>query len=367
MTNSTALLGNLQREIAARGWTRKPTGRIVLELSFHLAAVLGGIAVFVISDNLWIRIFGMLVSTYGSLGVATNAHTASHHASSTKPWVNMFLTRLGYPVVLGLSEAYWRNKHIVVHHPAPNVIGVDDDADLLPWFAMSPEEVARSGRLRRFYYQKLQWYLFPLALAANGFNVQRAGVLFLYRALRDPRRRSRTHWVDLGCLTLHLILWFAVPMLFFSPLNVIGFNLLRVSAMGYAMFAAFAPAHFPADATRLRKDQRNADYLLVQTTGTVNFNTGFFGRFVCSGVDYQIEHHLFPNVSHVYYRQLSPLIQDFCRENGLPYRTLGWGNALWKCWDALRDLQPVHASAEELRLPTAEEAVVVGEVVGGRS
>ena len=165
-------------------------------------------------------------------------------------------------------------------------------------------------------------------------------------------------------MTLHYILWLAVPMLFFSPLNVIGFYLVRISAMGYAMFAAFAPAHFPADATRLRKDQRNADYLLVQTTGTVNFKTGFFGRLVCSGVDYQIEHHLFPNVSHVFYREMSPFIRDFCRENGLPYRTLGWGHAIWKCWDALRHLQPVHPSAEELRLPTAETAMNVGEMAG---
>ncbi len=367
MTNSTALLGNLHREIAARGWTRKPTGRIVLELSLHLAVVFGGIAIFLLSDNLLIRIFGMFLSTCGSLGVATNSHTSSHHASSTNHGVNQFLTYLGYPVILGLSEAYWRNKHIVVHHPAPNVIGVDDDADLLPWFAMSPEEAARSGRLRRFYYQKLQWYLFPIALIANGFNGQRAGLVFLYQALRDPRRRSRAHWVDLGCLTLYFLLWFAVPMFFFSPLKVVEFNLLRITAMGYAMFAAFAPAHFPADASRLRKDQRNADYLLVQTSGTVNFKTGFFGRFFCSGVDYQIEHHLFPNVSHIFYPQLSPLIQDFCRENGLPYRTLPWGYAIWKCWDALRDLQPVHANVEELRLRRTETVVAVGEVVAERS
>jgi linoleoyl-CoA desaturase len=364
MTNSTVLLGALQREIAARGWNKKPTGRIVLELIFHLTAVFGGIAIFVFADNILIRLVGMFISTYGSLGIATNAHTASHHAASSKPWINYFLTRLGYPVILGVSEAYWRNKHIVVHHPAPNVIGVDDDADLLPWFAMSPDEAARSSRLRRFYYHKVQWYLFPLALMANGLNVQRAGILFLYRALRDGRRRTRAHWIDLGCMTLYFLFWFALPMLFFSPIKVVEFNLLRVAAIGYAMFAAFAPAHFPAEATRVRKDQKNADYLLLQTSGTVNFKTGFFGRLACAGVDYQIEHHLFPNVSHVYYRQLSPIVQEFCREHGLPYRTLPWGYALWKCWDALRDLQPVHSSLEDLRLPAPEPEMAMSEVVG---
>jgi fatty acid desaturase len=93
----------------------------------------------------------------------------------------------------------------------------------------------------------------------------------------------------------------------------------------------------------------------------VNFKTGFFGRLVCSGVDYQIEHHLFPNVSHVFYPEISPFVQDLCREHGLPYRTLGWGYAIWKCWDAMRDPQPIHKNAEELRLPAA-----VSEAASGR-
>jgi linoleoyl-CoA desaturase len=66
-------------------------------------------------------------------------------------------------------------------------------------------------------------------------------------------------------------------------------------------------------------------------------------------VEYQIEHHLFPNLCHVYYPKIAPLVHAFCKRNGYPYRTLGWGEAIIKSYAALfhprpvRDLDTPHA------------------------
>ena len=165
-----AALTALRRELTARGFGRKATGRVVIELAVHVVLAVGGLVVFFVSNNLALRIIGLLVSTAGSMGVGTNTHTSSHYATSDRRWVNEALTFFGYPFFLGLSATFWWNKHVVVHHPAPNVIDVDDDADFMPWLALTDRDLGRAGTWRRFYYQHLQWWLFPIVLAGNGWT-----------------------------------------------------------------------------------------------------------------------------------------------------------------------------------------------------
>jgi fatty acid desaturase len=116
------------------------------------------------------------------------------------------------------------------------------------------------------------------------------------------------------------------------------------------MYAILAPGHFPAEAQRTTDEARHgADFFAVQTAGTVSFRTGFLGRFLCSGLEYQVEHHLFPNISHVHYPEISVAVQGFCAEHGLSYRSYSWAVALWKSWAVLRFPQQVVGACAGLR------------------
>jgi len=332
----------LRREFARRGWDKKATNRIVFELSIHVAVALAGIAIFLTCHNRALEVLGLLLSTFGCMGVGTNTHTSTHYATSDKRWVNEALSYFGYPMFLGLSATYWWHKHVVLHHPAPNVVGVDGDADLLPWFAITADEVNASFGLRRVYYDRLQFWLFPLALALNCFSIQMAGWTHLIGMLRHSKGRKSAHWIDLSAMILHYGMWIGVPLLLWPIQAVAGFYILRTMLLGYAMYAILAPGHFPAEAQRTTAEARNgADFFAVQTAGTVSFRTGWLGRFLCSGLEYQVEHHLFPNVSHVYYPQVSVAVQAFCAEHGLSYRSYSWPMALWKSWEVLRFPQQV--------------------------
>ena len=120
-------------------------------------------------------------------------------------------------------------------------------------------------------------------------------------------------------------------MFFFPVSSVLLFYLLRIGLMGYPMFAVLAPGHFPAEAVCLEKvDMVEDNFAFRQAATSLNFRTGFIGRLLCSGLEYQIEHHMFPSLSHVYYPKVAVLMEEFCRENGYPYHTLGWGEAIWK-------------------------------------
>jgi linoleoyl-CoA desaturase len=332
----------LRREFARRDWDRKATKRIVFELTIHVAIAVAGIVIFMDFHNTGVRVFGILVSTFGCMGVGTNTHTSTHYGTSDKRWVNEALSYLGYPMFLGLSATYWWHKHVVLHHPAPNVVGVDSDADLLPWFAFTADEIRASSGLRRFYYERLQFWLFPLALALNNFGLQKCSWTHLIPILCHSTGRKSAHWIDLSAMALHYVIWIGVP-LFFLPLPAVaGFYILRTILLGYAMYAILAPGHFPAEAQRMTSEARNSvGFFAVQTAGTVSFRTGLLGRFLCSGLEYQVEHHLFPNISHVHYPEVSVVVQKFCAEHGLSYRSYSWAMALWKSWAVLRFPQQV--------------------------
>jgi fatty acid desaturase len=351
ITSTAVGQATLRKEFIALGLYRKATGRILFELALNAALAIGGILVFLESHMLLIRICGILISTFGSMGVGTNTHTSSHNATADKRWINELLTYLGYPFFLGLSATFWWHKHVVVHHPSPNIVGIDDDVDLLPWFARTREDVEQARGLRRFYYERLQWIVLPFALAGNTFNMQKSGWVYLLSMLRQSGSRKPAHWIDLGALLLHFTTNLAIPMFFFAPQNVVLFYLLRFGVTGYTMFAVLGPGHFPVEAACVEKEQNGGDYLLLQTAATVNFRTGMVGGLMCSGLEYQIEHHLFPNVSHVNYPKMSPLVREYCAQHGLPYRSYGWGHVLWKCLCAFRTPPRVEPRLEALRLP----------------
>jgi linoleoyl-CoA desaturase len=324
---ATESFSTLLAIVRERGFQGPKAARTLGEVVSFVGMTLGGIAVFLLSNNLAVKAGAMFISTCGCLGISTIAHTSSHYTAFNKRWMNKFLTYFGYPFFFGVSATYWWNKHCVVHHPAPNLIGKDDDIDLAPFFAITEDQFNR-GPLR--FLHRVQWLITPIALSLNEFNIQRSGWVFLIKKLRNPREREAAHWIDLATLLSHWTTWVLLPMLFFSPLDVVGFYALRMMLMGYAMFIGFAPAHFPEEAVAAEAHQKTAGFILRQTATTVNFRTGRFGALLCGGVEYQIEHHLFPWIPPSNYPELSRIVSEFCRQHGYPYRTLGWAEATWK-------------------------------------
>jgi len=340
-------LAQLRRQFHAEGWHRKPTSRLLADLALHLIVTAAGLAVVVLSDWLLVDAAGMLIVTFGTAGVATHTHSSSHFATSSRRSVNDLLTFFGYPFFVGLSATFWRHKHLAVHHRAPNVVGVDEDADLSPWFVLTHDEAQEAGPLARIYYRRIQAWVLPVALAANGFNMQAQGWRFVLGALRSRHRRP-AHLVDLAVLVSHYAFWIGLPLVWFSLQDVLLVYALRIVLMGYAMFAILAPGHFPAEAIRTRPGMP-IDALALQTGATINFETGPLGRLMCCGLQYQIEHHLFPEISYVYYPAVSVLVRDFCARRHLPYRSYPWPVAIWKSWKAVFELGHVHGVRASLQ------------------
>ena len=347
----------LTAELERQGWFRKASGRLMMEFAFHLATFAFGVVIAVNASSAWIWIVGVVISVIGATGISTNTHTSAHFATSDRRWFNLLMAWIGYPILGQFSISYWWKKHNSGHHRMPNVIGADNDCDFMPLFAYCERDVAGKGSVGRLYY-KYQGALLPILVLLHGLNIQTYDWRYLGRALRDPRQRRLLHWMDALGLTLHWVLWVIIPALFYPLLYVVLFHIAHRALFGVAMFVMFAPAHYPAEAIALDKSELEKDPLLLQTAATVDFRTGFVGRLYCAGVEYQIEHHLFPGMSPTHYPQIAPMVQAFCHRHGYPYRTMGWGEALWKSYLTFWRPKPVLTNLE------AHSVTLVGEARG---
>jgi fatty acid desaturase len=284
-----------------------------------------------------------------SLAMSTRAHTASHNALTGNSRLDRFILPATLTFVGGISSRYWLHSHLRLHHPAPNVLGYDNDCDLQPTFCLNAADVAKvRPSLRWLFRFQLGWLV--LLLPLNLVNVQRQGLAHWLRERPTPGRARRAWVVDGLTLLLHVLLRFVVPLLLHvSFTRVVTGWAVWVAATSMTMFAVFAPGHYPHEARVLAGSERGAaSFWLRQTATTMNFRTGPIGAFVCGGLEYQIEHHLFPGYSHVHYAKMAPHVRAFCDRHGLPYAELGWGRALIACLRPFVTPKPVVDDVEAL-------------------
>ena len=342
-------VATLRAEFKALGYQERPTVPLVASWLVHFTIGMGGLALFVVYPTTWMRVASMLVACFGFIGLATLGHTASHHAASDNKIFNKLYLYVTYPLLLQLSANFWHYTHVQVHHTAPNIDGIDNDCDLRPFFALNANQQKNGSAFKRWYW-KYQGYLFPFMLPMNAFNVQRKGWRHLYRELKNPKQRNASTYLDLFCMTAHFGVWLVIPMMFLSPWLVLEIYVLRTAIVGTGLFGILAPGHFPAEAVVMERSQREeGDFYLRQAVSTVNFDTGVVGRFLCSGLEYQLEHHFFPGISHIYYPKMAPMVRAFCERQGLPYRSLPWLEAIWKSYMVFFHVKPVIKDVDQLR------------------
>ena len=319
---------NLRRELRRQGLFRKDPVGVLSLLALHSTLFVAGLTLFLIDERIAVKVAATVIWGYGLTGIASNTHSSSHYATSERRWLNRLLTYVGYPVVTGFSATYWWHKHIVLHHSHPNLVGHDVDIDWMPLFAITTEDRRGASRWRSMIF-RCQVVLVPLSISLNMTYGQFHSLRFLWQNMRSCNRRKFSHWLDTGCLLLHAVLWIGLPMMILPWPSVLAFYLLRNTVLGYTFFLLNAPSHYPVEASCLSSPE-TTDFVRRQTMTTLNYRVGPIGRALCSGVEYQIEHHLFPAICHTRLPGASRLVREYCKKHGYPYRELSWSEALVK-------------------------------------
>lgn len=301
----------LSRRVVAAGLLKRRPGYYAVRLSLVGAACGGGWAVFfALGDSWWqLAVAGFLALVSGQIALVT--HDVAHRQVFRGRRASEIAGRLFGNLGVGMSYGWWMNKH-TRHHANPNHEELDPDVapDILVW---SQEQARAAKGLPRFIGRYQAQLFFPL-LTLEGFNLRVASI----RALRSPTMK---HWGTEAVLLLaHITLYLCALFLVLSPGKALAFLLLHQAAFGVYLGSTFAPNH--KGMPTLRGDAR-PDFLRRQVLTSRNVRGGMMTDFLLGGLNYQIEHHLFPNMPTPHLRRAQVIVRAYCAEIGVPYHETG--------------------------------------------
>lgn len=247
-------------------------------------------------------------------------HDGAHGSFSKYKWMNSVAAfSLN---ILGGNSFMWNMKHNVIHHAYTNVDGIDDDIDIQPWMRMS--ETQKRYKLHK--YQHLYFWFFYSLLYIFWVFMLDYQKYFKSKVGAMPLKKMKIsdHIVFWGFKLFHAFLFVGLPIYKVGLTDwIIGFLILSCIA-GFVLSLVFQLAHtveqtaFPVANPETGKMED--EWAIHQIKTTANFATkNKVVSWLVGGLNFQIEHHLFPKISHIHYPAISKIIKQTCGEYGLVY------------------------------------------------
>ena len=247
-------------------------------------------------------------------------HDGGHQAYSNRPWVNTLMAMT--LELIGGSSYLWRWKHVVLHHTYVNITGHDTDIDLGILARLTPHQ----DRLAFHRWQHL--YLWPLygLLAIKWQLVDDFRKLISGRISNQPfpRPTGRALVTLVAGKGTFFTVAFGIPLLFHSLGAVVVYYVVAGLVTGIVLSVVFQVAHCVEEADfpvpRATTGRIDHAWAVHQAETTVDFaRKSRVVTWLVGGLNFQIEHHLFPRISHVNYPAISALVEETCRDFGIRY------------------------------------------------
>ncbi len=249
-----------------------------------------------------VALLGVMSAQYGFI-----AHEASHRQvfrnNKLNDWTGLVLANL----FAGLSYGFWLRKHNK-HHQRPNQIGEDPDIAIRVLSFTTESKMAKKGVER--WFSDRQGYLFPLLLLFTGFDL-------LLDSVAGLGRKDRPLGIRVLEFSLMMIRQFApyvVLAIMFGPLWAVAMWFVMMMSFGFFMGAAFAPNH--KGMPLIAKDSK-LDFFSRQVLTSRNIKGSWLKDNLMGGLNYQVEHHLFPSMARPYLRKAHAIVAEHCRENDI--------------------------------------------------
>jgi len=269
----------------------------------------------------WLAIIECVVLGGLTAAIGFNVmHDGMHGSFSRYKWVNQ-LAGLSLNF-LGANNFMWKTKHNIIHHTYTNIEGVDDDIEARPFLRLC--ETQKHYTIHRYQHWYF-WLAYSLLYIWWVFFTDYKKY-FLRRIGQVPIKPMalRDHISFWGFKLLHALLFVALPIYLVGVIPwLIGFLVFALFA-GFVLSVVFQLAHtvehthFPqAD---IDTNKMEDEWAIHQLKTTANFATrNKLISWWVGGLNFQIEHHLFPKISHIHYPAISQIIKNTCRDFGIPY------------------------------------------------
>jgi len=284
--------------------------------SYYWAKLIGAVLVLAtwVAGFVWIGDSWWQLASAGVLAVIVTqtaflGHDAAHRqmfkSGRWNDWISLIVANL----LVGISYGWWQSKH-TRHHANPNKDRADPDI-ALGALALTPERATRHrSPVMRWLVAHQGWYFFPLLLL-EGLSLHVDGIRRV-----ASRQKVERRWVELTFLTVRLGGLVAVVFWVLPPEKAIAVLAVQLAVFGFYMGFSFAPNHIgmPLVSPKLK-----LDFLRRQVLMSRNIAGGPLMSIFMGGLNYQIEHHLFPSIARPRLRRIQPLVAAHCAAEGVPY------------------------------------------------
>lgn len=300
----------LSGRIRSAGLLERRTGYYALRIGLVLAAYAAVGVLFVALGDSWWQIGTAVLLAVVMTQASFLGHDAGHKQILRGRRANDVI---GYAAggLVGLSYSWWVSKHNR-HHANPNHEDDDPDLDIAVLAFTTGQTGSKSGLVR--WTTKYQGFLFLPLLLLEGWSLHWWAVHAVWTG--ESKRRK----LEAALLIAHTVVALTTILLVLSPPIAIVFILVNQGVWGLYMGLSFAPNHKGMETTT---GEQGWDFLRKQVLTSRNVSGGRWVDEALGGLNYQIEHHLFPNMPQPNLRRAQPIVRDFCAERGIAYVETG--------------------------------------------
>jgi fatty acid desaturase len=298
----------LSQLITAAGLMRRRPGYYLARIGLVASLYIAGWAAFVAVGDSWYQLIVAACLAVVFAQLALVAHDIAHRQVFRTRRASQIAGLIAGNLGIGMSYGWWMDKH-TRHHANPNHEERDPDVqpDVLVWSTRQAK--ASSGIPRLLARWQAYLYLPLLPLEGLALRVNSA------RALTRPTLRHRR--TEAVLLILHIAAYLGAIVLVLSPVKAMAFLALHTGVFGVYLGCTFAPNH--KGMQMLTNDDEQPDFLRRQVLTSRNVRGGHLTTVLLGGLNYQIEHHLFPSMPTPNLRHARPIVRDYCARIGVTY------------------------------------------------
>jgi fatty acid desaturase len=324
----------LSRQIRQAGLLERRRGWYGARIGLNLVGLAAGWVVFAIVGESWWQLATAAYLAVVFTQLAFVGHDAGHRQLFGSRRANDLAGLLHANLLVGISFGWWVPKHNA-HHSNPNHEELDPDISITA-LAFTTDQASAKHGLVRLMARYQAWLFFPLLLL-EAAHLHLASI----KAILGGSGRANT--VEGLLLGAHVAGYVTALVLVLSPLQALGFVAVHQGLFGLYLGCAFAPNH-KGMPTLTQADE--LDFLRRQVLTSRNVAGGRLVDWLLGGLNYQIEHHLFPTMARPNLRRAQPLIRAFCHQHGLAYAEASLVGSYAQA------LHHLHTVAAPLRPPT---------------
>ncbi|MBI1185240.1 acyl-CoA desaturase [bacterium] len=291
------------------------------KIAFYLGALALSVASLYLFPGKWLSLLSWsLIGLFTAFSALNICHDAIHGSISTNQKTNKFFSSLFN--LLGANDFVWDYSHNKVHHSFTNVQGQDEDVDAIPFVRTSPHQAHKKYHKYQVYYAPFFYSLATLSWVFVKDFVKIAQGQIGETTMKIERRDVvRLIAYKLAYYTLFLI----IPLLVlpYSITWILAGFIISHLIEGFTIGIIFMLAHLVESVDFPMPDGEGKlqdNWAVHQLKTTSNFAIkSKFVFFLTGGLNFQVEHHLFPDVCHVHYPAISKIVAETAVEYGLPY------------------------------------------------